>query len=289
MPRKRERFERTDVPRYNPMRPYISIAVLVVIGIVLAIGLSKMWHKANQMNGLNDGDLDDALYEQLATHEPIDGYVESGDDFSNVVIFLVDDIHNSPQTLKGAQLLVRNTTQNTATVVNLPLNTKMYANESNVALQSYFESNGAGPTIAPLTDAANVHVSHVIVASERLYSQLENLEGPLLVTLMSSATDELETIASDYRTSELIGLADYLRGVGFSNITYVDAPYGEETFGDGSVVASIDRQGLCRMLGIFVEPEGGLPQPEEPQEGEGEEEWSEEGEWTEEWTEEESW
>ena len=92
MPRKRERFERTDVPRYNPMRPYISIAVLVVIGIVLAIGLSKMWHKANQMNGLNDGDLDDALYEQLVSAWRSQGiHVATGRFRTEMQVALIND------------------------------------------------------------------------------------------------------------------------------------------------------------------------------------------------------
>ena len=145
-------------------------------------------------------------------------------------------------------------TQNTATLVNLPLNTRMLAGESNVMLSNYFDYAGAAASIAPLTDAANVHVSHVILATDKLMEQLKDLKGPLVLALLSSSTNDLATMASDYRTSEMIGLADYLRGVGFENIKTIDAPYAEETFEDGTVVAAIDRQQLCRDLGIFVSP-----------------------------------
>ena len=41
--------------------------------------------------------------------------------------------------------------------------------------------------------------------------------------------------------------------------------YAEETFEDGTVVAAIDRQQLCRDLGIFVSPVA----EEAPAEGDG--------------------
>ena len=265
MLRKRERFERSDVPRPNPLRPVISLVVIAVTFIILAIFLMASWQKANQMNNHNDSYLDNALYEQLDTRGPTDGSVKSDDEFSNVLILTVDDVNAEDRTLQGAQLLVRNITQNTATLVNLPLNTRMLAGESNVMLSNYFDYAGAAASIAPLTDAANVHVSHVILATDKLMEQLKDLKGPLVLALLSSSTNDLATMASDYRTSEMIGLADYLRGVGFENIKTIDAPYAEETFEDGTVVAAIDRQQLCRDLGIFVSPVA----EEAPAEGDG--------------------
>lgn len=274
--RKRERFERSDVPGPNPLRPVISIIVIAVAFFSCYVLWTSLWHKANQMNALNDGDLDDALYDQLSTHDPTEGWIRSDDDFSNVVIFTVDDINAEVPHLLKAQLLVRDMTATTATVVNLPINTKMLADESNVMLEAYYEYAGPGKSIAPLTDAANVHVSHVIIATDKLFEQLERLEGPTLHALMSSSTNDLATIASDYRTGELVALADYLRTVGFENIKTIDAPYSEDTFGDGTPVAVIDRQQLCRDLGIFVSPfedeavEESQPEGEAPEEGSGE-------------------
>lgn len=40
MPRQRERFERSDVPRYNPHRDQIAIVLLVVVGVALAVTLA---------------------------------------------------------------------------------------------------------------------------------------------------------------------------------------------------------------------------------------------------------
>ena len=279
MLRKRERFERTDVPRNNPQRNVIAVIVIVLVAIATTAVTALCWHKANQLNGLNDLKLDDALYEQKYVEDPTGNAKWAEDEFSNVAVFIVDDIHAKSPQLQEAYILVRDTTNPSATLVNMPMNTKMLAGEANVTVKSHFDYAGAAACLAPFTAAANIHVSHVIVASNRLWEQLEKLEGPTSVTLLSSATDELATINTDYHTGELIKLADFLRQVGFSNIRRIDAAYNEENFEDGTVVAAIDKQRVCIDAGLFVETEP-EPEPEpEGEGGEGSEEGTYEGEW----------
>lgn len=275
MPRKRERFERTDVPRNNPLRPYIAIGVIAVVVIVTIITVTTLWRKANQMNGLNDTALNDALYEQKSTKDPTDGADWSEDDFSNVALFIVDDIHADEPQLQAAQILVRDMDNPRATLVNLPLNTKMLANDSNVMLSTYYHDAGPEACLPAFTDAASIHVSHVIIASDRIWDQLELLKGSVVPVLLGPLTDELETINSDYHTTELIALGDWLRELGFENIAHLDAPYFDEQFEDGTAVANIDTRQLNLDVGIFVQPEP-APEPEpEPAPEEGGEEWSE--------------
>lgn len=279
MPRQRERFERTDVPRNNPARPYIAIAVIIVVAIATFIMTTSFWRKANQLNGLNDGELNSALYEQGYTNDPTEGVERSDDDFSNVAVFIVDDIHAEAPQLRSAQILVRNMDNPRATIASLPLNTKLFVSDSRAVLQQLFGEAGAVGALAPFTEAANIHVSHVIVGTERLWEQLENLKDPLIVTLLSSATNELETINTDYHTSELLELAAWLRDLGFENIARIDAPFNEETFEDGTPVANIDSQRLCIDVGTFIEV---APPPPPVEEEPVEEEYWEE-EYYEEW------
>ena len=205
----------------------------------------------------------------------------SDDEFSNTLFFIVDDVHAESPTLQAAYILVRDTTNPSAKLVSFPLNTKMLAGESNVTLQTHFDYAGPAACIVPLTTAANIHVSHAVAATDRIFDQLENLKGSTIPVLLSSATDELETIQSDYHTSELLGLANALREIGFENIVRLDAPYNEETFEDGTLVANIDHQKLCRDVGLFIETE---PAPEpEPAPEEGQDEEGSEGEYYEEY------
>ena len=46
--RQRERFERTDVPRYSPHRNAIAIGVLVAVGVLLVVLVSTLWAKAQK-------------------------------------------------------------------------------------------------------------------------------------------------------------------------------------------------------------------------------------------------
>lgn len=282
---KRERFERTDVPRPNPLRPFIAIGVLVAVALLCVVLTRNAWHKANQLNGLNDGVLDDALYEQLDTTDPTDGYERSEDSFSNTLILIVDDVHAEQPTLLGARIMVRNLTAGTAGVLNIPLNTKLISGERVAYLSGFFSEVGATGVLASLTDAANVHVSHVLVAGESVWEQLHSLKSPTLWSLLSSDTDVYDTMATDFRTSELVEISEWLREIGPDNEFYVDATFMPDTLEDGTEVAVLDRQQIPRDMRIFVvpgaeeAPAGETPAEEVPaEEAPAEGEYSEESE-----------
>ena len=253
--RQRERFERIDVPTPSAFRNMVSLGVIAVVAVVTLIVVARCWHKANQMNDLNNEALYDALYDQADVTGPTGGRQWSENDHSNVLFFIVDDIHADAPQIKAAQILVRDTDENTAIIANLPINTKFTANESTTFLERYFGESGAAASLAPFTDAANVHVSHVIVATDRIWTQLGSFEGPTLKALLSSQTNEFATISSDFSTGELVKFAEMLQGIGIENIPQIDAPYSTENLEDGSEVAVIDRQELPVQLNIFIKPE----------------------------------
>lgn len=250
----RERFERPDVPTPSAFRNMVSLGVIAVVAIVCLVLFRTFWHKANQMNYLNDKELYEALYDQADVTGPSDGRQWSDDSFSNCLVLIVDDIHAEQPELKGAQIIVRNTTQGTAAWTQLPLNTKLSANESTTFLSRLFSEAGAAAVLPPLTDAANVHVSHVIVASERIWDQLKTFEGPGIKALFTDQTNDFYTISSDMSTSDLVKFAESLQAIGFENIGEVGCPNWGDKLEDGSEVAVIDRQELPVAFGIFYWP-----------------------------------
>ena len=251
----RERFERTDVPTPSALRNMVSAGVLVLSVIFCLVLWRSLWNKANQMNYLNNDALYDALYDQEDVTGPTGDRFWTEHDHSNVLFFIVDDIHAETPQVKAAQILVRDIDDNTAIIANLPINTKLVANESNTYLERYFSEQGAAACLAPFTDAANVHVSHVIVATDRIWSQLGTFEGPTIKALLSKQTNDFDTISSDFSTGELVKFAEMLQGIGIENIPQVDAPYSTENLEDGTEVAIIDRQELPVQLKIFAYPE----------------------------------
>ena len=253
--RQRERFERIDVPTPSAFRNMVSLIVIGVVALVTAIVCLRCWHKANQMNYLNNDALYDALYDQADVTGPTGDRFWTEHDHSNVLFFIVDDIHAETPQVKAAQILVRDVEDNTAIVANIPINTKLVVNESNTYLERCFAEQGAAACLAPFTDAANVHVSHVIVATDRIWSQLGTFEGPTIKALLSKQTNDFDTISSDFSTGELVSFAEMLQGIGIENIPQIDAPYSTENLEDGTEVAIIDRQELPVQLKIFAYPE----------------------------------
>ncbi|MDO5120225.1 MAG: hypothetical protein Q4D48_09075 [Coriobacteriales bacterium] len=254
MLRQRDRFERSDVPTPSAFRNTIAAAILALCAVACLLLWNVCWRKANQMNNLNSDELFDALYDQLSPTEPSAGRKWSDASFSNVQLFIVDDVNAEKPQLLGAQIFVRNTDTNECTIVNLPLNAKVWLSEGVSSLPVQFEQGGAAQALPPLTNATNVHVSHVIVATDRIWDQLARFKGPSAKALFTSQTNDFATIASDYSTGQLIKFGEMLQEIGFDNINHIDAPYWDDTLADGTAVSVIDWQELPTQLGIFEWP-----------------------------------
>jgi len=253
--RQRERFERIDVPTPSAFRNMVAAGVLVGVLLSCLLLWSLLWRKANQMNWLNDDTLYDALYDQLSPTEPNGGRVWSDSNFSNVQLFIVDDIHAENPQLQAVQIFVRNVDTNEMTIVDVPVNAKVWLSEGVSYLPAQFELGGAAVALPPLTNATNVHVSHVIVATDRIWDQLSSFEGPTTKALLSSQTRDFYTINSDFSTGELIKFGEMIQEVGVENIAHIEAPYWEDTLADGTEVSVVDWQELPTVLGIFTYPE----------------------------------
>lgn len=232
----------------------MAVVTLAIVGLVLIITLSISWHKANQLNRLNDSDLYKSLYAQLSPTEPTDGRIWSPDDFSNVQLFIVDDVTKEQPELQAVQIFVYDEDTNTASIVDVPLNTKVWLSEGVSYLPAQFEAGGAAQALPPLTNATNVHVSHVIVATDRIWDQLNSFEGPAIKALFTKQTNDFATISSDFDSAELIEFAERVQEIGLDNIYHVEAACWGDVLADGTEVSVVDWQELPTQVGIFTWP-----------------------------------
>lgn len=86
--RKRERFERSDVPRETPYTNVIGVVVLVVVFVALAITVMTVWNRVTLESRLGANDLTDSLSAQ-AKASAADGYVASSDELESTLFLTV--------------------------------------------------------------------------------------------------------------------------------------------------------------------------------------------------------
>ena len=78
--RKRERFERSDVPRENPYTNVIGLAVIVIVAVLVGIVVVTIWDRVQLESHLGDHGLNKAVKSQSVSGNP-DGTTKSEDDF----------------------------------------------------------------------------------------------------------------------------------------------------------------------------------------------------------------
>ncbi len=256
---KRERFERTDVPRESPYSTFIGIGVLVVVFAVLAIVVYTVWGRVQTETRLGDLDLSDVIDDQASLSIP-DGYTTTSDDLTRVLFLTVSDISkaDAPATLTQAQILVVNNTQGTATLANIPTNVKIVVNEAGFSLSDYCAQAGAMACVQPLSKAAGLKFTHVVVSTEDVIADVAALNGSDKSTLVKSASELLGKMRTDFKADEIITFAKNLSAIGLDNCTRFDAVTTAETATaeDGTVSETgyvvIDKVQMGTAVGLLV-------------------------------------
>ena len=246
--RKRERFARSDVPRTSMQGTIMAVVALVFVIVGIICGILWAQKMARRDANLEDGSLSSGVSAQASLADPAEGYVVSEDEFVNVLIFTVDDPTASAQALKGAQLLSINKAKGTGVLVNLPLDAEVTVDDAPTSLTSLFSSKGAGACVAPLSQAANVPVSHVVVATDKFWDQLDGLRAGGMKAVLSGSSELLMSIKTDMSASEALDLAQLLGSVGTQNLQAVDAP----TADGGTAGTKLDGTGLGVAVGRLV-------------------------------------
>lgn len=244
MARKRERYSRSDVPVASAHRNVIAAVVLIVVIAVLGGLVWFLWQRANADSVLGDRELASSLT-SAAEVEPLEGTTASGDTFTNILVFLVDDASSDSPTLNGATLMCLNRSQNSAVLVSLPLAMRV---EGDITLSDAFAKQGAADCVGLTAQATNISFEHVVVIDEQGWAELEELSDAGGTELVSKVSDLLGLMKTDMDSSELLELAETVRSIGLSNARQIEAPTIQE---DSWTVVDSARLGL--EVGTLVE------------------------------------
>lgn len=258
MARKRERFDRTDVPKVGPYTNVIGAVVCVVVLVAVAVVVALVWNRVSLESHLGDRGLSDALEGQASAVVPDGGYTASTDDVACTLLLAADSLDATGATLTSAQILSVNSTQGTATLVTVPVEVSLTAGDATTTLGELFSSQGYAACVAPLASAANVSFSHVIVTTGDVIDSAASLAGTDPGSLVRSASDLLSRMRTDLDAAGLLSLAETLSGIGVSNLATADAPLAAGTATDeaGNVVETgtqvLDSTQLDVALGTLV-------------------------------------
>ena len=265
--RKRERFERTDVPTPGPYTNVIGVVVLVVVAVALFVVVGRVVDRVGKETRLEDADLSKQV-SMVVTDEQ---YSISQDAFTKVLFLTVgdaSDMKKGTQVMQAQVLLLHEkpvqaedgseTTQTVASLATLPLDAKIGSGDDAATLADYCASHGPAACVVPLNAASNIKFTHVVVASEDVLEQVMALAGSDPSKFIKESTALLMKLRTDMTTAELVDLGTRAAGVGAENFNRVDAPLVAETTqaDDGSTAETgfqvIDRTALCTSVGTLV-------------------------------------
>lgn len=270
--RKRERFERTDVPTPGPYTNVLGVAVVVIVFAALFIVFSNVTDRVAKETRLDDRDLSEQIGDQSSMVVTDENYSISRDTYTKILFLTVADASdpNKGTTLSAAQaLMIRDrevetqnedgttgtATETTAWLVNLPLDAKVSSGETNATLADFCASRGVAASVVPLSTAANIKFSHVVMSTENMYDQLGSLAGADPDQLFETSLDLIEKMRTDMTATELVNLATKVTAIGAESVIPYDAQLVAETttLDDGTETQTgyqvIDRTALC----VYVE------------------------------------
>ena len=221
--RKRERFERTDVWQYDPRYNFVAIGVLVIVFVGFIILLVSLWGKANQPTRIKDSRLSTAVEGQSGARAP-EGYNFSSDKFTNVLLLTVDDPAAASPVLQKADILTLDATTRTGAAANIPLAVTVTVGDAPITRAGLCATQGASACVAPLATAANLRMTHVVVASDNVWSRIAELKGAGLSSILGSSSEIFSLINTDMGVGDLMDLAELIQSIGVNNVRRFDAP-----------------------------------------------------------------
>lgn len=253
MPRKRERFERTDVPEPSPRRNVIG-AVVAVVAIAATVAVVMFaWNRANLESRMGDNALEDALLSQAGSAGPSEGYVDTGNEVHSTLLLTSDSLEDGG-SLTSARILSVNATAGTAALVNVPTDLALTVDDQPTTLGELFSSQGYAACVAPLGSAAGIGFDNAILATGDVLEEAAQLAGSGTENLVRSASGFLSKIRTNMDATGLLSFAETLSSIGVANLAVSDAPLVAETTTDeAGNVSETGRQVIDRtQLGVAI-------------------------------------
>lgn len=285
--RKRERFERTDVPTPGPFTNIIGGIVIAVVAIAVVVIVTRVADRVGKETRLDDNTLAKQVSSQSSMSVTDERYSISQDTFTKILLLKVasaDSVKEGTQ-LQGAQILVirehtaaadddsgdesdgaeeeaaeeQDVSTITATLANIPGDIRVTSGSTSTSLSDLCANTSAAACVGALNSAANVKFSHVIVATDDVLSSIQGLAGTDSSKLLEDSLALVLKIRTDMTAKELVALGDKLTQLGgLDAVVGFDAPTTAETAQqtDGATYETgyqvIDKTGLCASLGTLV-------------------------------------
>lgn len=273
--RKRERFERTDVPTPGPYTNVIGGVVIAVVAVALFFIVSNVADRVSKEVRLDDSTLGKQISAQSSMSVTDDSYSISKDTFTKILLLTVannDDVKKGTQLTSAQMLVIRehaaseddpdDASSVTGDLVTIPTSVKVSSTGSVASLAELCAASGPSACVAPLNTATNVKFSHVIVSTADVTSRVAALAGTDSSKLLDDSLDLVLQIRTDMTAAELVSLANKIsQAGGVQSFDVYESPTVADTAqaDDGSTYETgyqaIDKTGLCADLGTLVSNE----------------------------------
>ena len=276
---RRQRYERTDVPKENPLRPIISLVAILVIAVGLYFLCTRLWERARFDSMRGSGIMAEAI-ETSTPPDPVEGMEVSYDDFENIVVYIVEDLSAEQLVLTNVRMLSINHTKGVGFLIAFPKNVRVHPQTGSPSeLDVLINTRSPIDTITAMQRASGMMVDHVIVTDLAGWETVKSLGGYSYDELVRMMDGFFTTLMSDMNSNEIVKLGMALGEIGFENLTVIDLQPGNEWTDDsGKVWMTVDGTSVATQTGYLV-PAGSQPVPEEAApEGEAEQAEGEQGE-----------
>ncbi len=225
--RKRERFERSDVPRENPYTNVIGLAVIAIVAVLVGIVVVTLWDRAQLESHLGDHGLNKAVKSQSVSGNP--------------------DLKAGDSTLQSVRLLVIDRTQGTGHIVSIPTDVYAEVDSNAKTLADIYKDDGQSAFVSALASVTNIKITHVIIATDDVWEKISALSGSGARSLVSNASSLLSSMITDMNPNQLLELVEIVQPIGVSNLEHDEAPVVE-----GSSGTTVDPTALGKLVGMLV-------------------------------------
>ena len=280
MPRKRERFERSDVPKDTPYRNLIGLIVLLIIGGLGYLAFKFLWGRVSIEARMGDTMIHDALDEQTG-HTALSGDFSYIDNPIEKILFLqVDDPDAEHPYLISAELLLMDPIDGSAHRFDVPTNLNMNIDGSSYTVGEYFDTYGPAASIPAIFSTYNITGNHVIMGTSTPWADIEGLDGENQLKIVDVAGPFVESMRTDLEPGEVIDHAALFKELGVSDLRVEDTPtlyYEVEEGAEPPSTVSVDLVSFGIQGGILI-PYGSEDDSDYEDYDEDSEDFDEEGE-----------
>ena len=224
MARKRERFERSDVPKGGKYTPLIGLAVLAVIGIVGFFFVRSLWGHVQIESHMGDSVMIESLDDQPGVTGLSGAFSYSDNDIEKIVFLQVDDVEAERPQLVGAQLLLLDEAGGVAHLVNVPTNVLVTSEGSSYRLDEFFNSFGPVAAVPLLTESYNIYGDHVIMGTTSPWASIAALEGVSSFNVVNTDEAFVKSMRTDLTPSEVVEHAAVFNTLGVPGLAVEETP-----------------------------------------------------------------